>query len=117
MKTASNPFGRSCSDYFFNTAFSTVSLSIFFVQKNQSYALNPSSFPSIRSSAVPHDPAGGTITSSPGRQSAGVAYIKFICGLQCNKHPVKLVEIPSQTERIIDDGPDHSLRDPQRILP
>jgi hypothetical protein len=37
------------------------------VQKNQSSHSTPSSRPSIRSLAVPHEPAGGTITGSPGR--------------------------------------------------
>ena len=56
---------------FLRTLFSTVSLSSFLVQKNQS--LQSISLSSIRSFAVPQEPAGPIITSSPGRQSAGVA--------------------------------------------
>ena len=42
--------------------------------KNQSRQYCSSFWFSIRSRAVPHEPAVGTITSSPGRQSAGVAH-------------------------------------------
>ena len=51
---------------------STSFLSSGLVQKNQSSHFK-SSVAVIRSSATPQDPAGDTITSSPGFQSAGVA--------------------------------------------
>ena len=57
-------------------AASTSSAGSCLVQKNQSAHSTPSTPPVIRSSAVPHEPAGGTITASPGRQSAGVATSK-----------------------------------------
>ena len=59
--------------YPFPIAESTVALSSFFVQKNQSWHVTPSCLPSILSLATPQEPAVGTMASSPGRQSAGVA--------------------------------------------
>lgn len=49
------------------------------MQKNQSLQSNSSFF--ILSFAMPHEPAGDTITSSPGTQSAGVAtsYLSAVC--------------------------------------
>jgi hypothetical protein len=61
---------------------SSWSFGTFLKHMNQSRHVTPSSLPCTRSSAVPHDPAGGTITSSPGCQSAGVA--TFILSLVCS---------------------------------
>ena len=69
--TRVNGVSKYC--YFFNIFFNTVSLSNFLVQKNQSQHFILSSCFSILSFATPQVPAVGTMTSSPGLQSAGVA--------------------------------------------
>ena len=61
---------------FARMADSISSAGISLVQKNQSSQCSPASCPDIRSAAVPQEPAGGTITGSPGLQSAGVATSK-----------------------------------------
>ena len=61
---------------FARMADSISSAGISLVQKNQSSQCSPASCPDIRSAAVPQVPAGGTITGSPGLQSAGVATSK-----------------------------------------
>ena len=52
-----------------------------FRQRNQSRQWVSSAGFVIRSCATPHEPGGGTITSSPGCQSAGVATLCSICRL------------------------------------
>jgi len=59
-------------DYFHIGGRSSSDLGISLKHMNQSRHLVPSLL-SIRSWAVPQEPGGGTITSSPGCQSAGVA--------------------------------------------
>ena len=46
----------------------------------------------MRSRATPHEPAGGTITSSPGCQSAGVAMEKAA------DSPAKSLQFPAVAE-------------------
>src|SRR5690242_10544247 len=64
----------------------------------------------MRSLAVPHEPAGGTMTGSPGRQSAGVATSNLSAVCRAMTTPQQLIEVAPQGQRIVDDGADYALR-------
>jgi hypothetical protein len=56
---------------------------------NQSKQYWSSLFVSIRSLAVPHDPAVGMMTSSPGRQFAGIATLSL--SAFCKARMIRLI--------------------------
>ena len=70
---------------------------------NQSRQYWSSVWLSMRSLAVPQLPAVGTMTSSPGRQSAGGGHVLGVSLLQSLDDALYLVEVAARAQRVVED--------------